>query len=393
MTKQKLCILGSTGSIGVSTLDVVRRFPERFAVHSLAAGSNVELLAEQVRETGARRAAVFNQEKEAELKSLLPADREVEVLSGADGLRELAEDDAAPTVVSAIVGAAGLLPTLAALKKGKRTAVANKEPLVMAGPLMLAAAAESGALLLPIDSEHSAVFQSARAGNRGEVRKVILTASGGPFRTASLEEMQRATKREALNHPTWSMGAKITVDSASLMNKALEIIEARFLFDVPYKAIEVWIHPQSLVHALVEFTDGAVVGQFGLPDMRLPIQYALTHPERPDGGLPPLTLDAMRSLTFDPPDRRRFPSLDFAYAAGRAGGTAPAVLNAANEEAVRLFLEDRIRFTGIFEVVGAALEQHPAAPLKDLETVLAADQETRRWVRERFAEASGVRPA
>ncbi|MCY3022014.1 MAG: 1-deoxy-D-xylulose-5-phosphate reductoisomerase, partial [Planctomycetota bacterium] len=286
-----------------------------------------------------------------------------------------------------IVGAAGLLPTLAALKKGKQVGIANKEPLVMAGPLMLAAARESGATILPIDSEHSAVFQSARAGGPKEIRKVILTASGGPFRTATKEFMQRATKEAALQHPTWNMGAKITIDSATLMNKALEIIEAHFLFGVPYEAIEVWVHPQSIVHALVEFADSSVVAQLGLPDMRLPIQYALTYPERLDGGLPALSLDRMQALVFEAPDRKRFPSLDFAYDSGKRGGTAPAVLNAANEQAVALFLDGRIRFGGIFDLVGETLAGHNVREIGSLETVLEAD----RWARERVREMAKTR--
>jgi 1-deoxy-D-xylulose-5-phosphate reductoisomerase len=248
---------------------------------------------------------------------------------------------------------------------------------------MLAAAKANGATILPIDSEHSAVFQSARAGATKEVRKIVLTASGGPFRKTSLEQMRVATKENALKHPTWNMGAKITIDSATLMNKALEIIEAHFLFGVPYEAIEVWVHPQSIVHALVEFSDSSVVAQLGLPDMRLPIQYALTYPERLDGALPPLPLERMRSLEFEAPDRERFPSLNFAYDAGRREGTAPAVLNAANEQAVSLFLDDKIKFCGIFELVGAALEAHRETAVENLETVLEADRWAREFVRKR----------
>jgi 1-deoxy-D-xylulose-5-phosphate reductoisomerase len=379
---KSLCILGSTGSIGVSTLDVVRRFPKHFRVRSLTAGSNVKKLAEQAREFKPARIAVADTKKAKDLRAHLAGWRG-EILAGEEALCELAAEKASNYVVSAIVGAAGLLPTLAALKKGKLVGIANKEPLVMAGPLMQAAARKSGATILPIDSEHSAVFQSARAGNRGELRKVVLTCSGGPFRKATQAVMDAATKEVALKHPTWNMGAKITIDSATLMNKALEIIEAHFLFDVSYENIQVWLHPQSIVHALVEFTDGAVVAQLGLPDMRLPIQYALTFPERLDGGLPLLPLEKMANLVFEEPDRKRFPSLDFAYCAGRAGGTAPAVMNAANEEAVRLFLEDRIRFTRIFDLVGGALAAHTVRRMDRLETVLEAV----RWAR------GHVRPA
>lgn len=378
---KNLCILGSTGSIGVSTLKVVAQFPDKFRIRSLTAGSNVRQLAEQVHAIKPDRVAIADKDLIPQFKSLLSGWKG-DVLGGVDGLVELAEEAQSDYVVSAIVGAAGLLPTLAALKKGKQVGIANKEPLVMAGPLMLNAAKQSGATILPIDSEHSAVFQAARSGLPREIRKIILTASGGPFRTASKEIMQQATKESALKHPTWSMGAKITIDSATLMNKALEIIEAHFLFGVPYNAIEVWVHPQSIVHALVEFTDSSVVAQLGLPDMRLPIQYALTYPERLDGCLPALPLERMQSLTFEAPDRQRFPSLNFAYDAGHRGGTVPAVLNAANEQAVSLFLAGKIRFCGIFDAVGAAIAAHQRQEADSLDTILAADAWARRYVLE-----------
>ena len=374
---RSLCILGSTGSIGVSTLDVVRRFPGKFRVRSLTAGRNVEKLAKQTREFKPDRIAVAEPDKVKDLRALLDG-WTGDVLAGEDALCELAAEQESDYVVSAIVGAAGLMPTLAALEKGKLVGIANKEPLVMCGPLMQAAAEKAGATILPIDSEHSAVFQSARAGEKSELRKVVLTCSGGPFRQASADTMANATRREALSHPTWSMGAKITIDSATLMNKALEIVEAHFLFGVPYDGIHVWVHPQSIVHALVEFKDGSVVAQLGLPDMRLPIQYALTYPERWDGGLPVLPLERMANLVFEEPDRSRFPSLDFAYRAGQRGGTAPAVMNAANEVAVSAFLEDKIRFTRIFDLVGEALSKHAVKAMDSLETVLEADA----WARE-----------
>ena len=381
---KSLCILGSTGSIGASTLDVVRRLPGKFRVHSLTAGRNAEKLAAQAAEFQPARIAISEKEHYAQLKACLNGWRG-EVLAGKEALCELAEESASDYVVSAIVGAAGLLPTLGALTKGKQVGIANKEPLVMAGPLMLEAARGSGATILPIDSEHSAVFQSARAGQHGELRKIVLTASGGPFRQATRERMARATKAEALQHPTWTMGAKITIDSATLMNKALEIIEAHFLFGLPYADIQVWVHPQSIVHALVEFADGSIIAQLGLPDMRLPIQYALTYPERLDGGLPTLPLEKMATLTFEAPDRERFPSLDFAYRAGQLGGTAPAVLNAANEEAVRLFLDGVIPFGRIFDLVGGTLAAHRVQELQDLEAVLDAD----RWAREETKRVAG----
>jgi len=378
---KNLCILGCTGSIGVSTLRVVAQFPDKFRVRSMTAGSNIHQLAEQVHAAKPDRVAIADKDKISDFKKLINGWKG-EILGGVEGLVELAEEKESDYVVSAIVGAAGLVPTLAALKKGKQVGIANKEPLVMAGPLMLAAAKASSATILPIDSEHSAVFQAARAGAPKEIRKIILTASGGPFRTATQEMMLQATKESALKHPTWNMGAKITIDSATLMNKALEIIEAHFLFGVPYEAIEVWVHPQSIVHALVEFTDSSVVAQLGLPDMRLPIQYALTYPDRLDGALPPLSLDKMSSLTFEAPDRERFPTIDYAYDAGKRGGTAPAVLNAANEQAVALFLDGKIKFCGIFDRVGNALAKHTVQKVDDIETVLQADQWARRYVRE-----------
>ncbi|MBE7464925.1 MAG: 1-deoxy-D-xylulose-5-phosphate reductoisomerase [Planctomycetes bacterium] len=375
-----LCILGSTGSIGVSTLDVVRRFPDRFRVRSLVAHRNVEKLVEQVREFQPARVGLVDDAKLPELKAALKGYKG-EILGGAQSAIALAEEPESGYVVSAIVGAAGLLPTLAALKKGKEVGIANKEPLVMCGPLMRKAADEFGATILPIDSEHCAVFQSARAGAAKELRKIVLTASGGPFRKTPAEKLKTATKADALKHPTWNMGAKITIDSATLMNKALEIIEAHFLFDLPYEGIHVWVHPQSIVHALVEFTDGSVVAQLGLPDMRLPIQYALTYPERLDGGLPVLPIERMKELTFEEPDHERFPSLQFAYRAGKAGGTAPAVLNAANEEAVSLFLQEKVPFVRIFDLVREALDKHSVQPMDSLETVLAADRWARDFVR------------
>jgi 1-deoxy-D-xylulose-5-phosphate reductoisomerase len=382
---KNLCILGSTGSIGVSTLKVVAQFPDKFRVRSMTAGRNVKQFAEQVREFRPARVAIADTERVAEFKSLLNGAWQGEILGGAEALVELAAENESDYVVSAIVGAAGLMPTLAALKKGKQVGIANKEPLVMAGPLMFEAAKKSGATILPIDSEHSAVFQAARAGGPKEIRRVILTASGGPFRTASKEKIRQATKEEALQHPTWNMGAKITIDSATLMNKALEIIEAHFLFNVPYEAIEVWVHPQSIVHALVEFSDRSVVAQLGLPDMRLPIQYALTYPERVDGDLPRLDLLDMGKLEFFPPDRKKFPSLDYGYRAAREGGTLGAALNAANEEGVRMFLDGRIGLIDILRGVGAVMDAHANVKDPDLPAVLAAD----RWAREEMRRRHG----
>ena len=385
--RKNVVLLGSTGSIGRNALDVLRRFPDRFRLIGVAAHSSAEEMARQIREFEVPRAAIFDEEKAEYLRSLL--DGRCEVYAGAEGVERIGGDPDADVVVSAIVGAAGLRPTLKALEGGKRVAIANKEPLVMAGAIMRATADRCGAEIIPVDSEHSAVFQSMRSGNRGEVRKILLTASGGPFREATREQMACATVERALAHPTWTMGAKITIDSATLMNKALEIIEAHWLFGVPYEAIEVVIHPQSIVHTMVEFQDGSVVAQLGLPDMRLPIQYALTYPDRLDGGLPPLTLDRMASLSFMPPDREKFPSLDFAYSAGRQGGVAPAILNAANEAAVSLFLEGKIRFLELFELVGGAMKAgYPGADTgrePSLDDIIAADRWAREWVRSRYA--------
>ncbi|MHB8765942.1 MAG: 1-deoxy-D-xylulose-5-phosphate reductoisomerase [Deferrisomatales bacterium] len=371
-----LSVLGATGSIGESTLDVVRRFPERFAVAAMAAGgSRLERFAAQVAETGASLAAVPSEADARRLRELVP--RRVEVCWGTEGLVRVAGAPAVDLVVSAIVGAVGLVPTYAALIEGRDVAVANKETLVVAGELVLRAARESGARLLPVDSEHSALFQALEGRRPEEVRRLILTASGGPFRGWSPKRLEGVSAREALAHPNWSMGPKITVDSATLMNKGLEVIEAHWLFGMPAERIEVAVHPQSVVHSLVEFVDGSMLAQLGVPDMRGPISYALGYPERLT--LNDLTLDLCRlsALTFEPPDRQAFPCLDLAYEALRAGGTAPAVLSGANEIAVEAFLAGRIRFTQVASLVRAALDAHPGGALESIHGALEAD----RWAR------------
>ena len=373
---KNLAILGSTGSIGESTLDVVARFPERFAVKALAAGGDrLERLAEQVRATGAHLAAVRGEGQAERLRSLLGGG--VEVCWGTEGLVRVAGAEDVDLVVSAVVGAAGLVPTYAALLEGRDVAVANKETLVVAGELVLEAARKSGSRILPIDSEHSALFQVLEGRQPEEVRHLILTASGGPFHGRSAESLQRVDVNEALDHPNWSMGPKITVDSATLMNKGLEVIEARWLFDVAAERIKVTVHPQSVVHSLVEFVDGSMLAQLGVPDMRGPIAYALNYPDRlPMEGLS-LDLWNLEALTFEPPDRETFPCLDLAYEALRLGGTAPAVLSGANEVAVEAFLRGHLGFPEIARLVSAALEEHGTTPLDSIHAALEAD----RWAR------------
>jgi 1-deoxy-D-xylulose-5-phosphate reductoisomerase len=381
---RRIAILGSTGSIGEQTLDVVGRFPERYRVVALAAGRNLARLAEQVRRFRPELVAVAEPEGARELAAALPPGGP-RIASGAEGLLEVATHPA-DLVVSALVGALGLEPTLAAIRAGRDIALANKEVLVMAGALVLREVRAHGVNLLPVDSEHSAIFQ-ALAGQRGEdVARLVLTASGGPFRTWSEQEIATASVEEALRHPNWDMGPKITIDSATLMNKGLEVIEARWLFDVPPERVEVLVHPQSIVHSLVEFIDGSVLAQLGLPDMRVPIAVALAHPERLPLDLDRLDLAAIGELRFELPDRKRFPCLDLAYAALATSEAAPAVLNAANEVSVAAFLAGRIRFPAIAAANAAVLEAHAAQPggaaLRDLADAREADA----WARFRATE-------
>jgi len=376
---RRLAVLGATGSIGESTLDVVRRFPDRFRVVALAAGGRrIDRLAAQVRETGARWVAVPD---ETAAEALRCRGVTAEILAGPQGLVQVAGLEEADVVVSAVVGAAGLLPTYAAVLAGKTVALANKESLVAAGEVVMAAARRTGARILPVDSEHSALFQALEGRDPGQVRRLILTASGGPFRGRSRGSLAGVGVDEALAHPNWSMGPKITVDSATLMNKGLEVIEARWLFDVPADRIDVAVHPESIVHSLVEFVDGSLIGQLGPPDMRIPIAYALSYPERLP--LSDLSVDLVRAgrLTFEEPDREAFPCLGLAYEALRAGGTAPAVLSGANEEAVAAFLARRLGFLEIAEAVAAALEAHQPHPLTTVQEALEADLWARRFVK------------
>ena len=379
---RRLVILGSTGSVGTQALEVVRRNPDRFQVVGLAAAASRELLAGQIREFMPPAAAVGDEQVAGELKDSLQGLREVEILGGADAAELLARDAEADMVLNAMVGAAGLGPTLATLQSGKMLALANKESLVVGGELVMDLVKGEPDRLVPVDSEHAALAQCLRGERREDLRKVVITASGGPFRGWSREELTRASVKEALAHPTWNMGPKITIDSATLMNKGLEVIEAHYLFDLDYDRIEVVVHPESVVHGMAEFRDGSLMAQLGTPDMRLPLQLALGYPDRLGSGVESLDLAAIGSLTFEPLDREAFPALDLAYRAGAAGATYPAVLNAANEVAVHAFLEGRIPLTAIPEVVEGTLEAHDPATVVSVVSLGRADA----WARRRAAD-------
>ena len=379
---KRMTVLGVTGSVGRRTLELVEHFPDAFRVEGMAArGSNPELIAELCRRHRPRALALTDRSALDTVARALPAPRP-ELLAGPEGLVAVAGQVDADVVLSAIVGGAGLLPTMAAIRTGKRVALANKETLVMAGSLMTAAARERGVSLLPVDSEHSAVFQCLEGHNRDEVRRILLTASGGPFRTMKAEDLGRVTVAEALNHPTWRMGAKITVDSATLMNKGLEVIEARWLFDVLPEQVQVVVHPQSVIHSMVEYVDGSVIAQLGVPDMGIPILYALTYPRRLHCPAERLDLTRIASLSFEEPDVERFPCLALARQALLEGGCAPVILNAANEVAVAAFLEGRIRFTQIPELIADALAKVPARALDSIDTCVDVDTRTRATVRD-----------
>ncbi len=375
-----IAILGSTGSIGCNTLRVVESFgTERFRVVALGAGHNVHTLADQIAKHLPEVVSVETEETAHDLRAKL-FERDIDlprIIVGEPGLIEIATHPQADCVVSATVGAVGFVPTLRALEAGKRVALANKETLVMAGELMTQAARASGAELLPVDSEHNALHQCLRGEKPSEVRRIILTASGGPFRTKTKSQMQQSTVSEALRHPTWNMGAKITIDSATLMNKGLEVIEAHWLFGFSPDQIGIVVHPESVVHSMIELVDGSVIAQMGVTDMRHAIQYALTYPERYGCELPPLDLTALSALHFEPPDLDRFPCIVLAYRALRAGGTLPAAMNAANEEAVQAFIEERINLTDIALVIEAVMDHHQTQPATELVAILQADEQAR----------------
>ena len=380
MQSTGVAILGSTGSIGCNSLRVIESLSERsMRVVGLAAGSNVERLADQIATHLPEVVSVDSETAAHDLRARL-FERDIDlprIVTGEAGLGEIATDPQADCVISATVGAVGFVPTLRALEAGKRVALANKETLVMAGALMTSAARESGAELLPIDSEHNALHQCLRGERPEEVRRIVLTASGGPFRTKNKVEMKQATVAEAMRHPTWNMGAKITIDSATLMNKGLEVIEAHWLFGFGPEQIDILVHPESVVHSMIEMIDGSVIAQMGVTDMRHAIQYALTYPERHECQLPPLDLTSISGLHFEAPDLDRFPCIALAYRALREGGTLPAAMNAANEEAVCAFIDERICLTEIPLVIESVMDAHTNQQARDIETILEADRAAR----------------
>jgi len=384
--KRRVVILGSTGSIGLSTLRVAAQLPDEIEIVGLAACSSVTLLAKQAIETGVQNIAIYDDSQAAALRALLPSSVKIHV--GAEGLNELAQLEEADIVLISIVGTAGLHPALAAIEAGKDLAIASKEILVMAGEIITARAAEKNIHILPVDSEHNAIFQCLE-GHRGplsEVSRLILTASGGPFRNTPASELWNVTPEMALNHPTWNMGPKITIDSATLFNKGLEMIEARWLFGIEMDRIEAIIHPQSIIHSMVEFNDGSVLAQLSRTDMGFPIQYALTYPNRLVGALKPLNFAELSKLEFSAPRSDDFPALNLARQAGLTGGTLPAVFNAANEVAVDAFRNGKIRFPEIWETVAAVMKSHETVIKPTLEQILAADAEARNVAKEKMSQ-------
>ncbi len=375
---KSLSILGATGSIGTNALSIVRQFPDRFQVVALTAHTGVATLAERIVEFRPRIAAVADADHADRLRGLLPPDLDVVIVHGQDGYVQAATWETADMVLGAMVGAAGLVPTLAAIDAGKDIALANKETLVMAGAIVMERVRRRGVKLMPVDSEHSAIFQSMAGQGPNPIREILLTASGGPFRECLASDFAAITPAQALDHPNWSMGNKISIDSATLMNKGLEVIEAHWLFDTAFDRIKVVIHPQSIIHSMVTYADGAVLAQMGVPDMKGAIAYGLSHPERLPLGVAAPDFTRIGTLTFEEPDVERFPCLALAFAAGKAGGTLPTVLNAANEEGVAAFLTGRLPFTGIHAIVDATLNRHRQVPDTDLDQIIAADN----WARE-----------
>jgi 1-deoxy-D-xylulose-5-phosphate reductoisomerase len=373
---KNLAILGSTGSIGVSTLDIVAAHPDRFRVVSLSAGNNLDRLEEQIRRFRPRIVSVVQPEAARDLRQRLGSDAP-EVVSGVEGLIACSTHGQVEMVLSAIVGAAGLVPTMAAIESGKDIALANKETLVTAGPLVMEAVARQGVKLYPVDSEHSAIFQSLEGHRRSDVRRLILTASGGPFRNRPLSELGRVTPEDALAHPNWSMGRKISIDSATMMNKGLEVIEACWLYAMPGNEVQVIIHPQSVVHSMVQYQDGSVLAQLGNPDMRTPIAHCLAWPERIEAGVEPLDMLAVGRLDFEAPDLERFPCLRLAQEAWRRGGTSSAILNAANEVAVQAFLDNQLAYTAIPGVIESTLEKLSPRPADSIDNILEDDARAR----------------
>ncbi|MFN4788254.1 MAG: 1-deoxy-D-xylulose-5-phosphate reductoisomerase [Pseudanabaena sp.] len=375
---KRITLLGSTGSIGTQTLDIVAEYPEKFQVVGMTAGGNIELFAQQIRKFQPELVAIANETKLAELKEAI-ADLAVKpiILAGAEGVETVAAYGDSEAVVTGIVGCAGLLPTIAAIKAGKNIALANKETLIAGGEVVVPLVKKHGVKLLPADSEHSAIFQCLQGVPEGGLRRIILTASGGAFRDRPTKELASVTVADALKHPNWAMGKKITIDSATLMNKGLEVIEAHYLFGVDYDKIEIVIHPQSIIHSLIELEDTSVLAQLGLPDMRLPLLYSLSYPDRIPTQWERLDLVKCGTLTFRAPDHQKYPCMDLAYAAGRAGGTMPAVLNAANEQVVELFLQERVRYVQIADLIKHVCDRHNLISKPELEDILEADK----WAR------------
>jgi len=375
---KKIALLGATGSIGVCVLEVARTHPEEYRIVALSAGRNGELLLDQIQAFRPEAVAVLNESVAAGITSRLPANKAPEVFFGVEGFVRLATLEGVDTVVSAMTGAAGLIPTYEAIRAGKNIALANKETMVMAGPLVMTEARNRGVTILPIDSEHSAILQSLRGHRREDIKRVILTASGGPFRDLPLDRMHDITAAQALRHPNWQMGPKITIDSATLMNKGLEVIEARWLFDLEMDQIDILIHPQSILHSMVEYRDGSVIGQMGIPDMTIPIAYALAYPRHLSNSLPRLDLEKIGDLSFQKPDMERFRCLKLALQAAATGGSMPAVLNGANEIAVDAFLRGMIGFLDIPALIEKTMDAHVPSPVESIEAVMAAD----RWARD-----------
>jgi 1-deoxy-D-xylulose-5-phosphate reductoisomerase len=376
---KRIALLGSTGSIGLNALKTIRQHPEKYRIIALTAGRNIDLLLKQIKEFRPKAVSVLEEGLAEALRTQLKGDATVKVYSGAEGFKSLATLEEVDTVISAITGAAGLAPTYAAVEAGKDIALANKETMVMAGPLIMDGEKRQNHTVLPIDSEHSAILQSLQGHPREDLRRVILTASGGPFKDLSLEEMQNVTPEQALKHPTWHMGKKINIDSATLMNKGLEAIEAKWFFDLKMDQIDIVIHPQSIIHSMVEYKDGSIIAQMGVPHMITPISYALSYPRHIENHLPPLQLDEIGTLSFEKPDMKRFKCLDLALQAGKTGQSMPAVLNAANEIAVAAFLEGHIGFLQISLLIEKTMEAHTPFAIDHIEAVMEADS----WARHR----------
>lgn len=380
---KNIAVLGSTGSIGTQTLDIVRKNKDALNVSVLAAGSNVSLIEEQIREFSPKVAVLFDENKAKEL-AVKVSDLQVKILSGMDGMIEAATYKDVDTVVTSMVGMIGIKPTIAAINAGKNIALANKETLVTAGHIIMPLIKEKGVSLLPVDSEHSAIFQSMNGENRKRISKILLTASGGPFRGRTTKELEKVTLEDALKHPNWAMGQKITIDSATLVNKGLEVMEAAWLFDVPVSKVQVVVHPQSVIHSMVEYEDTAVMAQLGCPDMRLPIQYALFYPDRRFLDAKKLDFFEMKSLTFEEPDIETFKGLKFAMKAAADGGSMPTVFNAANEEAVAMFLSKKIGFLDIYRIIEESMSRHSVISNPDIDTVLLTEKDTREYIRNNY---------